>query len=339
MTATTAEGVVRPAQAWAQRCRRSRPAIIDAVIHTVTPNPALDLTYRVPAIAFEDTVRATSVLRAAGGKGINVSRVATRLGHPTVAMGFVGGRSGDEIDHLLSTEGVRTWFTRHEAATRTNAIVQDDAGRQLRISGPGPAVTAPEVEALLDTIFELRAPDFLVLSGSLLGGMPNDVYLQITRRASSEGIRVLADADGDELAAAVAAGVFLIKPNQYELARLTGRAIDTPTDAYRAATPLLEAGVGAVLTSMGAAGAVLATPDGAWRAVPPQVAVDSAVGAGDSLVAGALTALAEGHGWDRALRLGVACGTATATSPGTELCHRAIVDTLLPQIEISEIAR
>jgi 6-phosphofructokinase 2 len=308
-----------------------------AVIHTVTPNPALYLTYRLPAIACDDTVRARTVLRAAGGKGINVSRVATRLDHPTVAMGFVGGRSGDEIDDLLSAEGVRTWFTRHRAATRTNAIVQDDSGRQLRISGPGPEVDDDEVAALLDTIFELRAPDFLVLSGSLLRGMPSDLYVQITQRASAEGIRVLADADGDELAAAVAAGVFLIKPNSYELSRLTGSPVESPADAHRAALPLLDRGVGAVLTSLGPDGAVLAAPEGAWRAIPPRVEVDSAVGSGDSLVAGALIALADGGSWPEALRLGVACGTATATTPGTELCYRDTIERIVPQVVVDEI--
>ena len=125
-----------------------------------------------------------------------------------------------------------------------------------------------EVEALLATIFELRTPNFLVLSGSLLAGMPSDFYLQVTRRAAAEGIRVLADADGDELRAAVAAGVYLIKPNQYELARLTGHDIDSPEAVRAAATPLVEQGVGAVLCSLGAAGAVLISGDGGWRATP-----------------------------------------------------------------------
>ena len=151
------------------------------MIHTVTVNPALDLTYRVPEMYYDDTVRAREVLRAAGGKGVNVSRVATRLGHPTVTMGFAGGRSGDEILDLLRGEGVRTWFARHDAPTRTNAIVQDDAGRQLRVSGPGPEVTPAEVDRLVESIFDLRAASFLVLSGSLLPGVPDDLYARIVR--------------------------------------------------------------------------------------------------------------------------------------------------------------
>ncbi len=307
------------------------------MIHTVTPNPALDPIYRVPEIRFEDTIRSQEVLRAAGGKGINVSRVATRLGHPTVAMGFVGGRSGDDITDLLEAEGVRTWFTHHHAPTRINAIVQDGTGRQLRVSGPGTEVNDDEVEALLAIIFELRTPNFLVLSGSLLAGMPSDFYLQVTRRAAAEGIRVLADANGDELRAAVAAGVYLIKPSQYELARLTGHDIDSPEAVRAAATPLVEQGVGAVLCSLGAAGAVLISADGGWRATPPQVSVDSAVGSGDSLVAGALIALAEGKSWEEALRLGVACGTAAATTPGTALCYPDTIRELESRIQVTRL--
>src|SRR6056297_1817153 len=165
------------------------------MIHTVTVNPALDLTYRVSEIRYDDTVRAHEVLRAAGGKGVNVSRVATRLGHPTVAMGFAGGRAGDEILDLLRSEGVKTWFARHDAPTRTNAIVQVDTGRQLRISGPGPAVRTDEVDGLVDSVFELRAPDFLVLSGSLLPGVPPDLYARIARRAGEDGVPTVVDAD------------------------------------------------------------------------------------------------------------------------------------------------
>lgn len=298
----------------------------------MTANPALDLTYRVPVVKLDDTTRAREVLRAAGGKGINVSRVAARLGHPTVAMGFVGGRSGQEIEDLLHAEGVRTWFTRQREPTRVNAIVQDDAGAQIRVSGPGAPVEEGETDALLENVFDLRAPDFLVLSGSLRAGMPEDLYVTMTARAVADGVRVAADADGDELRAAVAAGAHLIKPNQYELERLVGRKIGTFADAAAAAREVRERGVELVLVSLGPQGALLAAPQGVWTAVGPRVEVDSAVGAGDSLLAGALAALAEGRPPEEALRLGVACGTATATTPGTELCYRDTIDRILPQV-------
>lgn len=306
------------------------------MIHTVTVNPAIDLTYRVPQWTFDDTTRARSVLRAPGGKGVNVSRVATRLGHETVAMGLVGGRTGDEIEDLLRDEGVRTWFSRHDAPTRSNVIVQDDTGRQLRISAPGPDVGEAEVEALLAALFDLRAPDFLVASGSLLPGVPSDLYARIAVQAAADGVPMIVDADR-ELASAIAAGVALTKPNAYELGRLVGRDVVDVTSAVTAAREAVAMGARVVVCSLGAHGAVWVSDEGAWHATPPRVKVDSALGAGDSLLAGVLVARARGASPAEALQLGVACGTATAMTPGTELCHRVDVEALLDRVVVETI--
>jgi len=307
------------------------------VIHTVTVNPALDLTYRVDEIVFDDTVRAESVMRAPGGKGINVSRVTARLGHATVAMGFVGGSAGEELRDRLESEDVRTWFTHIGGLTRTNAIVQDAAGHQIRVSGPGPEVTAEDVDRLVESLFDLRAPDVLALCGSLLPAMPEGFYPAVAERAAADGIRVAVDADGPELASAARAGVYLIKPNRYELERLTGHEVGTREDAVAASRPLLRQGVQVVLTSLGAQGAVLVSEDCALHAYAPHVQVDSAVGAGDAMLAGALAAAVDGAPWETLLRLGVACGTATAMTPGTELCRGADVESLLPQIVVETL--
>ncbi len=307
------------------------------MIHTITANPALDLTYRVHEIKLDDKIRAHEVLRNAGGNGINVSRVAARLGHPTVAMGFIGGRSGEEIEDLLKAEGVRTWFTQHAEPTRTNAIIQDDKSNQIRVSGVGSSVTQAEVSCLIDNIMDLRKPDFLVMTGGLLKGMPKDFYVAVTRYTVRDGVRVAADADGDELKSAVAAGVYLIKPNHYELERLTGVEVKSHEDAVKAAHKVIQQGVEVVVCSIGANGAVLVTEQEAWRAIPPKVKVDSAVGAGDSLLAGVLVAKAEEKSWDEVLRLGVACGTATAMTPGTELCYMKDIEVILPQVKLERL--
>jgi 6-phosphofructokinase 2 len=307
------------------------------MIHTITANPALDLTYRVKEIKLDDKIRASEVIRAAGGNGINVSRVAARLGHPTVAMGFVGGRTGEEFEDRLKSEGVRTWFTQHADNTRTNVIIQDDKSQQVRVSGVKASVTQAEVESFIANIVELREPDFLVISGSLLTGMPKDFYVAVTRYAVRDGVKVAADADGDELKSAVEAGVYLIKPNHYELSRLSGSNITTHEDAVHAARGIIQKGVEVVVCSLGPNGAVLVTKDEAWKAVPPYIKVDSAVGAGDSLLAGVLVAIAEHKSWDEVLRLGVACGTATAMTPGTDLCFMKDIDVVLPQVKLEPL--
>lgn len=307
------------------------------MIHTVTVSPALDLTYRIPEVKFDDTIRAGKVYRAAGGKGINVSRVAARLQHATVAMGFAGGPAGDEIEELLRHERVRTWFTRQEAATRTNVILHDDANRQVRVSGPGQAPSQAEIDALLGSIFELRSPDFLVLSGTLLAGMPESFYNELTVAAKREGIKVAADADGNVLRGMASAAADVIKPNRFELERLAGRSIETDVDVVSAARDAIKFGVRIVIASLGRDGAMLVTDSEAWKATPPKVEVDSAVGAGDSMLAGALVARAEGASWADALRMGVACGTATATTPGTELCHLETIRDILPQVRLERV--
>ena len=306
------------------------------MIHTITPNPALDISYLVDSFKFDDSLRAKKVMRDAGGKGINLSRVAARLNHPTVAMGFVGGRSGDEIEDILKAEGVRTWFNSLGSSTRTNTIIQDSSNKQLRVSAPGASVTNDEVEALKKNIFSLKAPDFLALGGSLLSGMDSDFYSQISKRAVAEGIRVVVDADNENLKKALENRVFLIKPNQHELERLTNRNIKNFSDAIEASQALLDK-VEMVLCSLGPKGATLITREQSWLAKAPKVKVDSAVGAGDSLLAGALVAIAEGKSLAEVLKLAVACGSATATSPGTSLCHQETVKELYGLVRLEPI--
>ncbi len=306
------------------------------MIHTITPNPALDLSYLVDKIKFDDSVRATKVMRDAGGKGINLSRVAARLNHPTVAMGFIGGRSGDEIEDILKAEGVRTWFNKLGSSTRTNTIIQDSANKQIRISAPGSRVNKAEIEALRNNIFNLKAPDFLALGGSLLKGMDSKFYSQITKRAVAEGIKVVVDADNESLRKAVEDKVYLIKPNQHELERLTNTTIKNFSDAINASQELLEK-VEIVLCSLGSKGAILISKEQSWLAKAPKVAVDSAVGAGDSLLAGALVAIAENKTLDDVLKLAVACGTATATSPGTSLCQQEVVSEIYDLVKLEPI--
>lgn len=308
------------------------------MIHTLTVNPALDLTYRVPALGFDDTTRASHVYRDAGGKGINVSRVAARLDHPTVAMGFAGGRAGEEIVALLEHEGVRTWFTTQQSSTRTNSIIQDDAGKQLRVSAPGEMATRQELDTLVASLWDLRQPDFLVLSGSLLKGMPQDFYASLIAEAKQQNIKVAVDSDGDELKRAVAAGAYLIKPNQYELGRLVGRDINSIEDAINAAHDAFALGVGVVVASLGAQGALLISHEAAYHGAAPKVTVDSPLGSGDSLLAGVLVALAEARPLEQVLRLGIACGSATAMTPGTRLCYREDIPKLYEQVSITALA-
>jgi 6-phosphofructokinase 2 len=308
------------------------------MIHTLTLGPSLDLTYHVQDFSTDDNNRATQMHRSPGGKGINVSRVATRLDHPTVALGFIGGTTGMEVEALLQAEGVQTWFIPVPGTTRTNPIIQNEAGAQLRVIAPVPTVSEQAGVQLWDAVFALRPPDFLLIGGSLPKDVSADFFRRVLARAQQAGVRVVVDADGDELRELVQAGADLIKPNRYELERLLGRTFTTLDEVVVGGQDTLRLGAGAVAISLGAEGALLIRPDGVWRAVPPAVEVISPVGSGDSLLAGLCVKLAEGWAPQDALSFGVACGSATAMTPGTGLCTREQAEALRPQVVSERLA-
>ncbi len=308
------------------------------MIHTITLNPTLDLTYMVEAFHTDDTVRAHTVYRAPGGKGINVSRLCNRIGHPTVALGFLAGGTGLEVARLLEDEGVNTWFTPLEQGeTRTNPIIQANSGEHLRVSGLGPVADARAVQSLRDGVFALRPPDWLLVSGSRLKGTPQDFYTGIIEEANAQGIKTVVDADGAELEHGIASGAKLIKPNRHELERLLKRQLPTVLDVLSAAKEVLKQGVQIVAASMGGDGALLVSQEYAYHAKPPAIQAGSAVGAGDSFLAGLLAKLADGLEPKAALRFAIACGSATASVPGSQLGHLELIQSLEPRVELEEL--
>jgi 1-phosphofructokinase family hexose kinase len=308
------------------------------MIHTITLNPTLDLTYLVDEFQENDTVRAQTVYRMPGGKGINVSRMATRIKHPTVALGFIAGATGLEVSRRLEEEGVNTWFTPLEGGeTRTNPIIEAKSGQHLRVSGLGPLADTRAVESLRDAVFLLRPPDFLLVSGSRLKGVPENFYSDIIQTAKGQGIKTVVDADGAELETGIASGAYLIKPNRHELERLLKRELPTIADVLEAAKQCLQMGVGIVAASMGGEGALLVSHDYAFHAKPPTVQHGSAVGAGDSFLAGLLAKLSEGLQAHEALRFAIACGSATASVQGSRLGNLELISGLLPEVEVMSL--
>jgi 6-phosphofructokinase 2 len=308
------------------------------MIHTITLNPTLDLTYVVDDFREDDTTRARAMYRAPGGKGVNVSRVAKRLGHPTIALGLIAGNTGLEVTELLEAEGVNTWFTPLPAGqTRTNPILQTHSGKHIRVSGIGPKSDPDALQSLWDSVFALRAPDYLVISGSRLEGTPDDFYVRLVQEARRQGIRAVIDADGKDLRDGVQAGAALIKPNRHELERLAGRTLGTLDEVVGACRQAISQGVETVAVSLGREGALLVTASQTVRAVPPEVQVQSPVGAGDSFLAGLCARLAEGLEPVTALKFGVACGTATAMMPGTSLCTMNTVLEVLENVKTERL--
>jgi 1-phosphofructokinase len=297
------------------------------VIVTLTPNPSLDRTLEVEELHRGAVHRATSVRVDPGGKGINVARALAANGVATRAVVPAGGHEGDHLLDTLAALDLDVVAVPTRGVVRTNISVVEPDGAVTKINAPGQPLSGAETAALVEAVVAAAAGATWVAGcGSLPPGTDEGFYADLVRRGHEAGARVAIDASGAAFTAALPSGPDLLKPNADELAEAVGRPIRTVADVLHAAAELRERGARTIVVSLGADGAVLATSDGAWHATTPPITPRSAVGAGDSLVAGLLAASAgtdtelspDGLG-PEALRHGVAYGTAAALLPGTQL--------------------
>ncbi|MFJ1882964.1 1-phosphofructokinase family hexose kinase [Streptomyces sp. NPDC088137] len=331
------------------------------MILTVTLNTALDLTYGVPELVPHASHRVSEMSERPGGKGLNVARVLSVLGHRTVVTGFAGGATGAVLRELLADlspqeptdpggtdapePGAAPAATAPAPVTdalvtvagntrRTIAVVDRATGDTTQLNEPGPLVTADEWAALLGRYEELLAgADAVALCGSLPPGIHVGAYAELVRSARTAGVPVLLDTSGEPLRRGIAARPDLIKPNADELAQLTGSR-----EPMRATRDARRRGAHGVIASLGPDGMLAVTPDGIWQAAPPARVPGNPTGAGDSAVAGLLSGLVEGLSWPDRLRRAVALSTATVLSPTAGDFDRAAYEELLPRVGIEEHA-
>jgi 1-phosphofructokinase len=309
------------------------------VIVSFTPNPAVDKTLVVASLRHGAQNRADASYVDPGGKGVNVSRMVHRLGRATLALTAVGGHMGRLLEGTLRDEGVPAEFVRVDGETRLNVILVDEArAESTRVWDRGPDAESGTAEALLALVRRaVRGARVFVAGGTLLPGMPASLHADALRVAADAGMLTILDADGDAFREGLAAAPSLVKPNAREAGALLGREIRTEEDALAAGRAILDLGPKAVVLSMGAKGSLLVERGRAVRATPPEVEFRSAVGSGDSMVAGLAIALAEGDDLVEGLRLGSAAGAATAATVGTHLGSREDVERLLPRVRIEPV--
>ena len=308
------------------------------MIYTLTLNPALDRFIIVDKLIDEDTVRVTEEQLYAAGKGIAVSRVIRELRGQSVALGLVGGYDGLHLEGLLINAGVITDFTKISHETRTNIIINErSSGRQYVISAKGPEITATEIGQIYHHVRNIKEMDYLVMSGSLPRGVTANLYGQLILAAKKQKAVVFLDTDGIALKEGVNYGPSGIKPNLFELSRLVERELKTEQDIMVACEEVHPKGVSYILVSRGKDGLILSTGEQKIKAIAPPVKVGSTVGAGDSTLAGFVLAHSQGKSLTECVRLACAAGTATAMTPGTELCHKEELEKILTQVEISYI--
>lgn len=289
---------------------------------TITLNPTVDKSSSVANIKPEKKLRCEKPKYEPGGGGINVSRGLVRLGVDTTALFTSGGRTGELLQKLLKEENVTTLPVNVAAETRENFIVVDTSNNeQYRFGMPGDALSEDEAQLILDTINDITPfPDVVVISGSLPPGMEPGYIKKLVKLAKGKGSKVVADTSGEALTAALEEGVYLLKPNIGELSRIANKEYLDNETADDAAKELVTAGKAeVVVVSMGPQGAYLVTQDETIHIAAPSVKKLSTVGAGDSMVAGMVSVLAQGGTPVQMARMGVACGSAATMNPGTGL--------------------
>ncbi|MGY3534490.1 1-phosphofructokinase family hexose kinase [Bradyrhizobium sp. USDA 4452] len=304
-------------------------------IVTITANPAVDLSTSVEKIVPVYKLRGTSQRRDPGGGGINVARVIKRMGGEVCAIYPVGGTTGDLLRKLLDDEGVPSQTFPIAEETREDFFVSEiSTGRPFRFILPGPCLSDEEWQQCLTLLSRIEPfPRLLVASGSLPRGVPDDFYARLARIAKQLGARMVLDASGPALAAAVAEGVDLIKPNLQEMRELAGREPNDASEWAAAARALVQSGkVAAIALTMGHLGAVLVTRDQVLHAEPLPITPIGAVGAGDSFLGALLWRLASGGDLKDSFRYAVAAGAATLLAPGTSLCLADDVKRLAQQV-------
>jgi 6-phosphofructokinase 2 len=309
-------------------------------IVTLTINPAIDIFVNVDHVEPTRKMRCSAPKRDPGGGGINVARVAHRLGSDVAAIYPIGGAIGKLLQRLLEREGIASLVTPSHVETRENfTAYEKDTGLQYSFVLPGSRLHETEWQACLHKLESLpSAPKFVVASGSIPPGVPDDFFAQAVRHAKAMGAKTVIDTSRGALAAVLEEGVTLIKPNLMELSEYVHAPLDNDRDRVAACRKLTSAKrAEAVALTLGDQGALLVTATKAWRAQPLAVEVASTVGAGDSFLGGLVATLAAGKSMEEAFRVAVAAGGAAVMSPGTELSREADVKRLLPQVQIDEM--
>lgn len=297
---------------------------------TITINPALDKSTRVQRVLPEKKLRCEEPVYEPGGGGINISRAIRKLGGSSCAWLLSGGPAGEKLCDLLKEEGVEYWSGPTKSWTRENLmVVEDSTGDQFRFGMPGPRIEEAEWRQVLDKLENLeKVPEYVVASGSLAPGVPDDFYLQMAVIARKRNFKLILDTSGEALMNAAGEGLYLIKPNLGELAKLAGKEHISAFEQEDFAMQVIDEGKCKVMVvSLGPRGAMLASKEsGIHYVVPPTVNQQSAVGAGDSMVAGMVMSLLQGCSLEEVVRYGVAAGTAATMTPGSELCRKEDVE-------------
>ncbi|KMN22997.1 1-phosphofructokinase [Pseudomonas helleri] len=312
-----------------------------ARILTITLNPALDLTVRVPHLEPGEVNRSQALLSHAAGKGLNVAQVLADLGHSLTVSGFLGEDNQQAFNALFARRGFADAFIRVPGETRSNIKLAEDDGRVTDINGPGPHVNDLAQHALLDKLDHIAAShDAVVVAGSLPRGVSAQWLRELVLRLKALGCKVILDTSGEALKEGLRAGPWLVKPNAEELSEALGHPVSSVASQVAAATELQTLGISHVVISHGADGVNwFSRGTQPLQALPPKVRVASTVGAGDSLLAGMVHGLISGHSPEQTLRSATAIAAMAVTQIGFGISDALQLVTLESGVNVRALAQ
>ena len=297
-------------------------------IITITFSPSIDKSASVKSLIATKKLECDNVNLQPGGGGINVARVLSKLGAKVLAVFPSGGYTGAYFNNLLTAENVGFVSVPAKNETKENFVILDKScNKQYRFGMPSNTLLASEYKACLKLIASYKDAAFIVASGSLPPGVPLTIYADIAKIAHNNNSKFIVDTSGQALKNAVNQTVYLLKPNLNELGFLAGIKNLDVLDVEKVAKDLLsKINCEIIVVSLGSQGAMLITKTQTYTVKPPNVAVKSTVGAGDSMLAGIIFSLSIGQNLEQALKYGVACGTAATLNSGSKLCDVADVE-------------
>lgn len=286
------------------------------MIYTVTLNPSIDYVVRLESLVTGITNRTTSEEYYFGGKGINVSCVLAELDLESTAFGFVAGFTGEAIEKGIRNDKIITDFIKLEKGiSRINIKIK--AGEETEINCQGPHIEENELLRLLNKVDRINDGDTIVIAGNVPNTMPDDVYERILERIKNKKVRIVVDSTKKLLLNSLKYKPFLIKPNRQELSEIFETEVSAEADIEKYAKELQKLGAQNVLISLGGNGAMLIDEFGEKhkQGVLKEKVINT-VGSGDSMVAGFIAGYEKEHSYPYALKLGSACGNATAFLSG-----------------------
>ncbi|XSG74859.1 1-phosphofructokinase [Herpetosiphon llansteffanensis] len=306
-------------------------------IVTLTLNPAIDQTIFINDFQLETVNRAYDLKNHAGGKGVNVASLLAATGHPVVATGFLGDQNAEIFDRLFAEKQIDDQFIRIPGQPRVGIKISDQqTQRTTEINLPGLTPTNAELAAIRTTITRLAAEDnqWFILAGNVPPGIPSTIYGQLIEIIQAAGKQVVLDTSGEALRYGLAAAPTIAKPNLAELEQFVGYALTSEQAAEKAGRELLNHGINVVVISMGEHGALFIDAAQSLVAIPPSVAVQSTVGAGDAMVAGLVAAQTQGLDLAASARLATAFAAAKITQLGSNLPANEIVAQIQAEVVV-----